>query len=233
MTDIADPAAARERALKSLAMPLGLANPLWLAFGAAAGAGACWWLLTRLANPFNAEALFAGAAPAKAALKAVTPVAQAVTEAAPARPVDKRTPETTPVLLQVALDVTPALVEAAKAPVEAALESAQQAVETGEAMLSEAAALAEAEAEDHVAVVEAAVEPVVESADEIEDDLTRLVGVGPRTARALIDRGVTRFAHLAAWTEDQMAAFDHELNLKGRSVRDAWQAQAKRLATEG
>ena len=35
MTDIADPAAVRERALKSLSVPVGLANPLWLAFGAA------------------------------------------------------------------------------------------------------------------------------------------------------------------------------------------------------
>jgi predicted flap endonuclease-1-like 5' DNA nuclease len=216
MTDIADPAAARERALKSLTLPLGLANPLWLAFGAAASAGACWWLLTRIANPFNAEALFAGAAPAKAAAKAAKPAAaakapaaaarKAAPEAAPVRPVDERTPETTPVLLEVALDVTSALVEAAEAPVEAALEAAHE-------------------------IVEAPVEDVA-PAVEVDDDLTIMVGVGPRTARALIDRGVTRFAQLAAWSEDQMAAFDHELSLKGRSVRDAWLAQAKRLAAD-
>jgi predicted flap endonuclease-1-like 5' DNA nuclease len=192
MTDIADPAAARERALKSLAVPIGLANPLWLCFGAAASAGAAWWLMTRLAKPFNAEALFVGAAPAKAPAKAA-----------------EKTPETTPVVLEVALDVAPAIVEAIVAPVEAVLEAVQEAV-----------------------VVEAAaVEDAVGDA-EVADDLTRMVGVGPRTARALIDRGVTRFAHLAAWTEDQMAAFDAELNLKGRSVRDAWLAQAKRLAAE-
>jgi predicted flap endonuclease-1-like 5' DNA nuclease len=199
MTDIADPAAARERALKSLAVPLGLANPLWLAFGAAASAGACWWLLTRFANPFNAEAFFAGAAPAKTG---------AMGAEAPVRPVDERTPATTAVLLEVALDVAPAIIEAVEAPVEAALEAAQVTLET-------------------VALVDDT-PPEAEA----EDDLTRLVGVGPRTARALLDRGVTRFAHLAAWTEDQMAAFDQELNLKGRSVRDAWLAQAKRLAAE-
>jgi predicted flap endonuclease-1-like 5' DNA nuclease len=200
MTDLADPAAARERALRSIAVPLGLANPLWLAFGAAAGAGACWWLLTRVANPFNAEAFFAGAAPAKAA--------EDVAEAAPVHPVDVRTPETTPVLLEVALGVAPAIVEAVEAPLEAALEAVQDALE------------AEAPAETD------------EPEADVEDDLTRLVGVGPRTARALIDRGVTRFAHLAAWTEEEVAAFDQELNLKGRSVRDAWLAQARRLAAE-
>jgi len=215
MTDIADPAAARERALKSLSVPLGLANPLWLAFGAAAGAGACWWLLTRLANPFNAEALFAGAAPAKATLKAVKPAA----EAAAARPVDERTPVTTPVLLEVALDVAPTLVEAAQAPVEAALEAVHETLEA-ETPIAETAPEA-------VTSVEASAPEA-----EVEDDLTRMVGVGPRTARALIDRGVTRFAQLAAWTEDQMAAFDHELSLKGRSTRDAWLAQAKRFAAE-
>jgi predicted flap endonuclease-1-like 5' DNA nuclease len=201
MTDIADPSAARERALKSLAVPIGLANPLWLAFGAAASAGAAWWLMTRWTRPFNAEALFfAGAAPAKTAPKASAKAAELAVE---------KTPETTPVVTEVAFAVAPAIVEAVAAPVEAALDAAREAVEV------------EAEVvEDTVAQAET------------EDDLTRLVGIGPRTARALIDRGVTRFADLAAWTEDQMAAFDAELNLKGRSTRDAWLAQAKRLATE-
>ncbi len=61
------------------------------------------------------------------------------------------------------------------------------------------------------------------------DDLTRLVGLGPRSAAALAARGVTRFAELAAWTAEEMAAFDAETNLKGRSRRDAWVAQAKAL----
>jgi predicted flap endonuclease-1-like 5' DNA nuclease len=212
MTDIADPAAARERALKSLVVPLGLANPLWLCFGAAASAGACWWLMSRLAKPFNAEAFFAGAAPAKAApLVAEAEVAAKVIEATPPVAVDERTPETAPVVLEVALEVAPTLVEAAEAPVEAVLEAVHDTIEAETAAVEEIAAEAEAE---------------------VEDDLTLMVGVGPRTARALIDRGVTRFAHLAAWSEGQMAAFDHELNLKGRSVRDAWLKQAKRLAKE-
>jgi len=196
MTEIADTAALRERTLRSITVPMGMANPLWLAFGAAASAGAAWWLMTRWAAPFNVEsAQFAG-------------VAQAP-EPTPARPTDERTPESTPVLLDVALAVAPAFAEAAEAPVEAALEAA------------------------HVAVgIEAETAQDVIADAQADDDLTRLLGVGPRTAAALMERGVTRFAQLAAWTEDQMAAFDAELKLKGRSVRDAWLDQARRLAAE-
>jgi predicted flap endonuclease-1-like 5' DNA nuclease len=92
----------------------------------------------------------------------------------------------------------------------------------------EAASVAEAVAE---AAPEAAVVTAPEAAmADPEDDLTQLVGVGPRTALALKARGVTRFAHLAAWSPEQLAAFDAELNLKGRGVRDAWIAQARRLS---
>ena len=64
------------------------------------------------------------------------------------------------------------------------------------------------------------------------DDLTRLVGIGPKLSVALAERGVTRFAQLAAWTETDLAEIDKALDLKGRAVRDAWIAQAKRLAAE-
>jgi predicted flap endonuclease-1-like 5' DNA nuclease len=212
ISDIADPTALRERTMKSLTVPIGLANPLWLAFGAAASAGAAWWLMTRWANPLNAEAMFGAAfktAPKAAPEK--TPARKAVkaVENAP-----EPTPETTPVVLQVALEVAPAVVEAVAAPVETALEVVQ----------AEAAALSEA-------VTEALADTEAET-EEVADDFTRLVGIGPRTAAALAERGVTRFAQLAAWTEDQLAAFDAELSLKGRSVRDKWRAQAKRLAAE-
>lgn len=62
-----------------------------------------------------------------------------------------------------------------------------------------------------------------------EDDFTRLVGIGPRIASALVDRGVTRFSQLAAWTEAELAAFDAELNLRGRGHRGDWIGQAKAL----
>jgi predicted flap endonuclease-1-like 5' DNA nuclease len=219
MTEIADPVAIRERTIKSLVMPVGLANPLWLAFSAAASAGACWWLMTRWTKPFNAEAVLEGlAAPAKTAAAKASAVAPA-----------EKTPETTPVLLEVAAQTATSLIEAAAAPVEAALEAVQERVEdVQEAVEEEAALLDEALAE-----AAPAFEGVDKDEAQVVDDLTRLVGVGPRTAAALAERGVVRFADLASWSEDQMAAFDQELSLKGRSVRDAWLAQARRLAAEG
>ena len=180
LTEIPDTAALRDRAVRNLAMPLGLANPLWLAFGAAASAGAAWWLMTRWATPFNIEAHPA----------ATTPPAPAVVE-------------------------SPVAIEATVGPVAEAVETA-------------VADSIEAESERFEAVI-AGTDAMV---TEIADDLTRLAGVGPKTAAALMERGVTRFADLAAWSEEQIADFDAEMKLKGRSVRDAWQAQAEQLASE-
>jgi predicted flap endonuclease-1-like 5' DNA nuclease len=76
------------------------------------------------------------------------------------------------------------------------------------------------------ALVEA-IAPVVET---IADDLTVMTGIGPKLSAALAERGVTRFAQIATWTADDLAKLDGELSLKGRAVREAWVAQAKRLA---
>ncbi len=62
------------------------------------------------------------------------------------------------------------------------------------------------------------------------DDLTVLVGIGPKLADALAARGVTRYAQIAAWKAKDLADFDVALSLKGRAVREAWVAQAQRLA---
>jgi predicted flap endonuclease-1-like 5' DNA nuclease len=64
------------------------------------------------------------------------------------------------------------------------------------------------------------------------DDLTRMVGIGPKLAAALAERGVTSFAQIAAWTDQELADFDKDLELKGRASRDAWVAQAKRFVKE-
>jgi len=82
-------------------------------------------------------------------------------------------------------------------------------------------------------VVEAEPEPEPAPAEPIAfapDDLTRLVGIGPKLAMGLAERGVVSFAQIAAWTEDDLAVVDKALDLKGRAVRDAWVAQAKRFA---
>ena len=62
------------------------------------------------------------------------------------------------------------------------------------------------------------------------DDLTKLSGVGPKLAEKLHDAGVTTFAQVAAWTEDDVAAMDEKLSFKGRIEREGWIEQAKKLA---
>ncbi len=103
-------------------------------------------------------------------------------------------------------------------------EVAEPAVEIAETVADTAVAVAQ----DTASVVAHAAAVVADT----PDDLTRLVGIGPKLSVALAERGVTRFAQLAAWTEADLAEVDKALDLKGRAVRDAWIAQAKRLAAE-
>ena len=159
-----DSAALRRETERAMRLPVGLASPLWLAFGAAASAGVAWWWMSRLGRPFNIEAKMATASDAPAP----------VLEVAPAK-----------------APKTPKARVAKAAPVEAA--------------------------------------PVVLP----DDDLTQLVGVGPKLAAALAERGVTRFAQLAAWTTEELAAIDMALNLRGRAYRDNWVAQATAFAAKG
>jgi predicted flap endonuclease-1-like 5' DNA nuclease len=225
MTEIADPATLRDRTVKGLAMPIGLANPLWLAFGAAASAGAAWWLMTRWARPFNAEALLAvvtaPATPALALVAELEPVAATAVPEAMAEAIVRDAPVSLFPEPPKPAEVSPASGGSAEA-----VATAPEPASAPEAEPAPAEALASAANE----VIEAETALALEVVAETEDDLTRLVGIGPRTAAALAERGVTRFAHLAAWTDEQLAAFDAELKLKGRSLRDAWRAQAERLA---
>ncbi|MEM6467035.1 MAG: 50S ribosomal protein L21 [Pseudomonadota bacterium] len=62
------------------------------------------------------------------------------------------------------------------------------------------------------------------------DDLKQLSGVGPALEKKLHEAGVTTFAQVAAWTEDDVAAMDEKLSFKGRIEREGWIAQAKELA---
>jgi len=62
------------------------------------------------------------------------------------------------------------------------------------------------------------------------DDLKILSGVGPALEKKLHAAGVTAFAQIAAWTEDDVAAMDEKLSFKGRIEREGWIEQAKKLA---
>lgn len=117
------------------------------------------------------------------------------------------------------------------------IETAVEAIEAeAEVVLDVAEAAAEAFSEAVDTVAEAAPEPVQQMLAAVvpepvaADDLTVLTGIGPKLAAALAERGVTRFAQIAAWTEDDIAGFDKELKLMGRIGREAWIAQAARLA---
>lgn len=131
----------------------------------------------------------------------------------------------------VAVPVPDVVVEAVEPVAEAAVVAAT-AVETAvEVATEEAAALVEGLAEiDPVVDAAPVAAAAVEAAEKTADDLTKLVGIGPKLAASLGELGVTSFAQIAAWTADDLAKFDAALSLKGRAARDAWVAQARRLA---
>lgn len=118
----------------------------------------------------------------------------------------------------------PVLIEAAET-YELAPEAIADVVDTpaGEETVAEMAA----EAQTLAVEAEEKAESVVEA---LADDLTKLVGIGPKLAVALAERGVTKFVQIAGWDDGDLSRFDADLSLKGRAVRDAWVAQAKRFA---
>ena len=63
------------------------------------------------------------------------------------------------------------------------------------------------------------------------DDLTRLKGLGPKAAAQLNTLGITRFAQLAALSDEQVSAVDGRMGIfRGRIERDRWVEQARHLA---
>jgi large subunit ribosomal protein L21 len=64
------------------------------------------------------------------------------------------------------------------------------------------------------------------------DDLKKLSGVGPVLEKKLHAVGVTSFDQVAAWTAEDVARIDAELNFKGRIEREDWIGQAKQFIAE-
>ena len=72
--------------------------------------------------------------------------------------------------------------------------------------------------------------PKAAAAETGGDDLKKLSGVGPALEKKLLAAGVTSFAQIAAWSEEDVAAFDEKLSFKGRIAREGWVAQAAELS---
>lgn len=66
-------------------------------------------------------------------------------------------------------------------------------------------------------------------ADAAADDLKELSGVGPALEKKLHAAGVTTFAQIAAWSDDDAAEMGEKLDFKGRIEREGWVEQAKKL----
>jgi predicted flap endonuclease-1-like 5' DNA nuclease len=63
------------------------------------------------------------------------------------------------------------------------------------------------------------------------DDLRQIKGLGPKLVTMLHDLGVTSYAQIAAWTEEDIDRIDPQLGaFAGRIRRDSWVEQAKFLA---
>lgn len=62
------------------------------------------------------------------------------------------------------------------------------------------------------------------------DDLKKISGIGPRLEQVLNDRGIRRYADVAAMSKAALKKLDTELGLEGRIVRDDWASQAKALS---
>jgi len=63
------------------------------------------------------------------------------------------------------------------------------------------------------------------------DDLKKIKGVGPKLEQMLNEMGFYHFEQIAAWTADEVAWVDSNIEgFKGRVSRDDWVGQAKDLA---
>ena len=64
------------------------------------------------------------------------------------------------------------------------------------------------------------------------DDLRKIKGLGPKLVALLKEQGITSFAQIAEWSDEDVARIDATLGrFAGRIERDQWVAQAKLLVT--
>jgi len=73
-------------------------------------------------------------------------------------------------------------------------------------------------------------EPEPAPASAAPDNLQDIKGIGAVLEKKLNAMGVTRFEHIAGWTESDIARVDETLNFRGRIQRERWVEQARELA---
>ncbi|TPP10715.1 5' DNA nuclease [Rhizobium glycinendophyticum] len=163
-----------------------------------------------------------------AAEKVMQPKAEAVTEevtAAPAAP-EPKTANAGPSKAQPKTVARPA----AKAKVEASKPLAKAVAKTKAAKQPVAViatkAVEPAETAAPAKMLKAA--PVRKAGK--ADDLKRIDGIGPKLEQVLKGRGITRLQQLAEMEPEALEGLDRELGLDGRTLRDDWAGQARRLA---
>jgi predicted flap endonuclease-1-like 5' DNA nuclease len=89
-------------------------------------------------------------------------------------------------------------------------------------------------AADMVSVMARRPEALAAARDGAADDLKQIKGVGPVLEKLLHSLGFYHFDQVAAWTAEEVAWVDENLEgFKGRVSRDEWVAQAKILAAGG
>lgn len=189
---------------KALTLPVGMASPLWLMFAGAAAAGAAMFWARAWFKPTNLEAVLA--------------------------PLPEADPEVADPIIEAVEDAVLLAVETTDATLEVAAEMIEATTEATAELVEDTIEVVEAVAEPLIEAAPEAVEALTEAADVVADDLTKLTGIGPKLAGLLAERGVTRFADIAAWTPADVEKFDKDMKLMGRIDREAWIAQARRFA---
>ena len=74
--------------------------------------------------------------------------------------------------------------------------------------------------------------PELPSVPIISDDLKLIKGVGEELQARLNKLGITQFAQIANFSDDDIARVDDVLNFKGRIEREDWIGQANALMAE-
>jgi predicted flap endonuclease-1-like 5' DNA nuclease len=90
------------------------------------------------------------------------------------------------------------------------------------------------QAQSHlVDTVRAVPTPVAANQAAATEDVSLIDGIGPKLVKELATVGITKLTQIAGLTAAELAKIDAKLDLKGRSAREEWVAQAKSLVAGG